>query len=243
VSASDEPPPSRHPSAAMIASAAAGVLAEPFRALVVLHCQRCAQCDSDFCLSLSVAAVVAREALAADGTRPLPASLRRSKPRDWTWEELTSEEGLRPVGPGLSARLVHADGEARLWLLRFEPGAKVPLHEHKGMELTYFVAGEFTDANGRYRPDDLREYDPGTFDELVTGEVPGLGLLAVDGPLVYVEARYRRLLPDFTCGPKREKARRPRTGGRRARGSAPSRRQERGRRDQAGRPANPHAVT
>ena len=51
---------------------------------------------------------------------------------------------------------------AALALLRYEPGASVPLHEHVGLETICVLSGSQSDEAGLYRAGDVVVNPPGT---------------------------------------------------------------------------------
>ena len=62
-------------------------------------------------------------------------------PRDW-----------RPLRPGIEIRVLQesVDGEERVALLRYRPGATVPRHRHLGEEHIYVLEGAQEDECGHY---------------------------------------------------------------------------------------------
>ena len=63
-----------------------------------------------------------------------------------------------PFRPGVEiCHLVRADGGKgpALALLRYRPGARVPLHEHVGLETICVLAGSQSDEAGTYRAGDV----------------------------------------------------------------------------------------
>ena len=49
----------------------------------------------------------------------------------------------------------HASDEPALALLRYEPGARVPLHEHTGLETICVLSGSQSDDAGTYKAGDV----------------------------------------------------------------------------------------
>lgn len=62
-------------------------------------------------------------------------------------------------------------------LIRFEPGATVPLHEHRGYEHIYVLSGSQTDDNGRIESGTLMIHPPGSRHRIVSEE--GCTVLAI----------------------------------------------------------------
>ena len=52
--------------------------------------------------------------------------------------------------PGVKFKVLHRDEATggQTLLLKFEPGAKTPLHEHTGLEQTFVIEGSLTDHDG-----------------------------------------------------------------------------------------------
>lgn len=195
--------PAHHPSEATLACHAAGTLAGPAATAVSMHlavCPACRRAVRD--AEAAAAAALLDEVPAEMGEGALAATLRRivagPPPRPVAAAPDLSERGAGWAGPGLRRRLLGRDGDARLWLLRMEPGAAVPWHAHTGTELTLFLRGRFRDPAGSYRPGDLREYTDGEADRLeCVGDGPGVGLLAVEGPLLYRHWLPRLVMPSY----------------------------------------------
>ncbi len=74
----------------------------------------------------------------------------------------------RMMGPGLSqVRLWTGPNDERLWLLKARGGAKIPSHDHKGLEFTLVLQGSYRVGNERYEPglleiadDDTKNHTP-----------------------------------------------------------------------------------
>lgn len=71
--------------------------------------------------------------------------------------KLRDEPGWRPWHPGIQIQLLYqeADGGPAAALLRYEPGAAVPSHEHRGYEHILVLDGA--------QQDEHRTYPAGTF--------------------------------------------------------------------------------
>jgi anti-sigma factor ChrR (cupin superfamily) len=65
-----------------------------------------------------------------------------------TWKDLD----WQPLRPGVEAFWLHRDGPdaPAAALLRYQPGATVPPHEHAGAEHILVLAGAQQDADGEY---------------------------------------------------------------------------------------------
>jgi len=82
---------------------------------------------------------------------------------DLAWETLR---------PGVDIHWIYRDGEdgAALALIRFQPGGRVPLHEHRGYEHILVLSGSQTDENGRLDAGSLMVHAPGTRHSIVSEE-------------------------------------------------------------------------
>ncbi len=77
--------------------------------------------------------------------RILPASDYASLP--WRW-----------VGPGV--RMMSVDcGEGKLVMLNISAGRKMPVHSHRGNELTLILQGGYSDALGQFNAGDVADLD------------------------------------------------------------------------------------
>jgi anti-sigma factor ChrR (cupin superfamily) len=76
------------------------------------------------------------------------------------WDDLAWE----PFRPGVRAHWLYRTGEdgPAAALLRYVPGASVPLHEHTGFEHILVLAGSQSDGSARYGEGALLISPPGT---------------------------------------------------------------------------------
>jgi len=75
-----------------------------------------------------------------------------------------------PFRDGVSIVRLYGDGASgsSAALLRYEPSASVPLHEHPGYEHILVLAGEQSDARGRYPKGTLLISPPGSSHRVVS---------------------------------------------------------------------------
>lgn len=73
-------------------------------------------------------------------------------PRALNAIDMGSFSGLGKIS---RAKLQLNEGEIHTHLLHMEAGGKVPVHTHKGYELTLLLAGTFSDDMGEYSPGDF----------------------------------------------------------------------------------------
>jgi putative transcriptional regulator len=102
----------------------------------------------------------------------LPAPLRGYELGPW-----------RRIGRGVEWRSVNvpADRDMRVFMLRAEPGIRLPRHKHKGDEWTCVFAGAFRHQLGRYGPGDFDEADEAVeHHPVVEDGVPCVCLVALE---------------------------------------------------------------
>lgn len=70
----------------------------------------------------------------------------------------------KPFQPGVDIYRLYEDGEtgANAALLRFQPGGRVPLHEHTGYEHIFVLSGSQVDENSEAATGSLIINPPGT---------------------------------------------------------------------------------
>jgi len=75
-------------------------------------------------------------------TAPFDGQTMIVQAKDMPWTEAKT--------PGIKFKVLQRDEAtgAQTLLLKFEPGAKTPLHEHTGLEQTYVIEGSLIDHDG-----------------------------------------------------------------------------------------------
>ncbi len=82
---------------------------------------------------------------------------------------LKDEPGWEPLRPGVSIRrLYQSPGGAAAALLRYEPGASIPRHEHLGYEHVLVLDGAQSDEYGQYAAGTLVVNRPGSSHRVVS---------------------------------------------------------------------------
>jgi anti-sigma factor ChrR (cupin superfamily) len=72
-------------------------------------------------------------------------------------------DGWQPFRPGVEVRWMYrVDGGSSAALLRYEPGASIPRHEHAGYEHIVVLAGSQSDGYGDYPAGTLIVNRPGS---------------------------------------------------------------------------------
>jgi anti-sigma factor ChrR (cupin superfamily) len=74
--------------------------------------------------------------------------------------------------PGVHVHWLYRDGDhgSAAAFIRFQPGGRVPLHEHRGFEHIIVLQGSQTDENGRLEAGGLMVHAPGTRHSIVSTE-------------------------------------------------------------------------
>lgn len=90
----------------------------------------------------------------------------------------------RWIAPGVHMiRAVHSDRDT-LILLKIAPGRSVPVHSHRGTELTQILRGAYDDALGHFGPGDAADLDDETEHQPITAPgSPCICVAAMDAPL------------------------------------------------------------
>lgn len=117
---------------------------------------------------------------AARSTDPdcLPHPLQAYFGRSW------SALRWRWVAPGVHMIRAAHSGRDTLLLLKIAPGKSVPLHSHRGTELTHILRGAYDDVLGRFGPGDAADLDNETEHQPITAPgVPCICVAALDAPL------------------------------------------------------------
>lgn len=102
--------------------------------------------------------------------------------------ELRDDLPFESVFPGVRiTRLYRApEGGSSAAILRYEPGARVPLHRHTGYEHIYVLEGSQRDERGEYGAGTLVVNPPGT--EHSVESLGGCVVLAIwERPVAFVE--------------------------------------------------------
>jgi putative transcriptional regulator len=168
---------SHHPTDLTLSSFAAGTLDEARSVVVAAHVSLCPQCRramsalEDFGGALLDKMPVAP--LRADAIERAMASIEASDEPSVYATPRTTEAGMpavlapydlgswRRIGGGVWWRSVGvpADDGVRVFMLRANPGTRLPHHRHSGSEWTCVIEGAFRHEGGRYGLGDFDEAD------------------------------------------------------------------------------------
>lgn len=191
-----------HPSDETLAAFAAGTL-DGARALVVAtHVALCPHCRGAVQMMEAVGgALIKTIAPAAMSDGALAHALARlddvapaAKPMHAMANDLPAPLAAYPLGPwkriGRGVRLrsvaLPEQSDMRVFMLRAEPGTRLPRHRHRGDEWTCVLEGAFTHEGGRYGPGDMDEADEGVeHHPFVENEGPCLCLVALEKGILF----------------------------------------------------------
>jgi putative transcriptional regulator len=184
----------RHPSEATLLAYAAGTLAPALAIVAAAHLRTCSACRGDVALLEAAGGALldaaAPEPLAEAALRaaldrldaplpPAPALLHPGLPPPLDRVRLGR---WWPVAPGVRWRLLRVPGPAFGALVLAGPGRALPVHAHRGLELTAVLSGAFADASGQYVAGDLCEPDgPDDHRPVAIGAEPCLCVIASEG--------------------------------------------------------------
>jgi putative transcriptional regulator len=116
----------------------------------------------------------------------LPRSLQRIAEKRSKWLSLG----------GIATAKLPGTAEHHLSLLCIDTGTEVPLHTHKGLEITLVLAGEMVDEMGRYAAGDLIINTPDhTHTPRNLSDEPCLCLSVLTAPLEFKQGLTRLLNP------------------------------------------------
>ena len=168
-----------HPSEVTLANHASGRLGRLPGLVVATHLSYCAACRATAHLVEAVGGLLIeqlpptplgpqaldRTLARLDGLSDAPGADETStllEPQPSVWP--APLHGLRVgrfrwLGPGVHFAELLRSGDELLGLLRLRAGVVVPLHAHRGTELTCVLAGAYRDATGLYGPGDIEQAD------------------------------------------------------------------------------------
>lgn len=204
-----------HPDDATLISYASGSLLESFEILVACHLTRCEQCRQRVSQAEQLGAAM-MESADIKSTASVPSTDRDTfmamlddvERSSESHEHSTKVDSLvrshvipeplqrllqsndpslpwKRLVPGIQQiRLDSRDGGLRL--MKIAPGMSIPLHTHKGSELTFILYGSYSDELGRLQPGDVSDLDADVEHQPITdGKEPCICLVATDAPLVF----------------------------------------------------------
>jgi putative transcriptional regulator len=170
--------PRHHPSADLLLDHAVGAMGPGPRLALAIHLSACADCRRRVALTEAVGGVLlsslpqarmAPEALdfaLARIERPAPQAPARDAPPRADWIEVpalvreAAHRRRRWAAPGVwVAPVIGGARGRRAYLLRVAAGMAMPVHTHRGSEMTVVLKGAFTDRAETFGPGDFAECD------------------------------------------------------------------------------------
>lgn len=167
-----------HPTDLTLAAYAAGTLDEGRRLVVSTHLSLCAQCRRAVRAFEQVGGAlldeIAPTALASDARARLmerlgtpearPTALKAAQTSSIRLPPPLAQYDIGPwrwIGRGVHWCAVSApvENDIRVFMLKAEPGTRLPHHRHSGFEWTCVLEGAFRHDLGRYGPGDFDEAD------------------------------------------------------------------------------------
>lgn len=198
---------------ALLMAYSAGQLPEAFALVVAAHVSLCDECrvraegfdavggavlEEVGAAEMAEGSLAATLALIGRGPKdpivprraPAPAAVLPAPVRDYVGGDVEAVR-WRPVGGGVRQAILPTARDASARLLWIPPGAAVPDHGHRGLELTLVLQGAFRDAGDRFGRGDVEVADEGVQHTPVAEQgAPCICLAATDAPL-----RFAGLLP------------------------------------------------
>ena len=102
----------------------------------------------------------------------------------------------KKAGKNIRVCKLRSEGESSLWMIRGEPGAKLPAHSHGGQELTLILKGSYACSSQIYSKGDLHESDEeGAHQPIIIGSEECVSLVATEGKLKFEHWIPRLLQP------------------------------------------------
>ena len=212
-----------HPEEATLAAYAAGSLPTALALVVGCHLEYCTRCREAVAQAEALggalmddlpqqalkpgagAAMLARLDLDEDVVPAAPAPSRRApavnpqlptKLQRLLGDQSLEHSAWRSAGPGVRLlKLGCAEGNAVL--MDIAPGYQVPVHSHRGTELTLIINGDYQDNLGRFASGDVADLDDRTEHQPKAGAQGCLCLAGLDAPVKYKGLIPRLLQPLF----------------------------------------------
>ncbi len=153
----------------------------------------------------ALAAVLSRIDEPVPGKQPVrpappPATTDRVLPaplREWLGVDDVEDLDWSFMGPGMKkVMLWRGPGDQRVWMLRARPGTEIPVHGHRGTELTLVLKGAFKDPHGRFARGDIEEKNEADMHGLTIEEGEECICLALtEGPIRLKSVAARLIQP------------------------------------------------
>lgn len=205
--------PRYHPDDSTLVSYAAGSLPESQSLVVACHVRLCPGCQGKIAEAETLGGTL------LSNLKPLATSPEKrarflsrfgqaqgnSQPRSSSalaMDKIFSPDYLSTfnwvhVAPGVKQIILPSQAPHRLRLLRISPGRSMPLHSHRGSELTLVLQGAYSDETGQYKKGDVSDHDTDITHQPIAGKESCICLVATDAPLKFTGWLPRILQPFF----------------------------------------------
>ena len=112
----------------------------------------------------------------ADRNAPFEGQTKIVNVNDMPWQDATT--------PGIKFKVLYRDATtgAQTLLLKFEPGAKTPLHQHTGLEQTFVLQGSMSDHDGTISAGNFVWRQAGSVHQAQSGEDGSLHIAFFSSP-------------------------------------------------------------
>jgi putative transcriptional regulator len=205
--------PAHHPAEATLFDYGAGSLSEPLALAVATHVSVCRECRDKLHDIETIGGILlddlpphalAEDAFATtlqrlDRAVAAPPTASSSRNALQVYKDGGEELAWTELGRGIAAvDVVRRPGrQVRATLFKVARGTVLPLHGHRGREMTVVMEGAFEDETGRFAPGDFIEHDDGVVHRpAVAAEADCVCLIAVEGRLRF-KGLWGRLIPLF----------------------------------------------
>jgi len=102
----------------------------------------------------------------------------------------------KTAGKNIRVCKLRSEEDNSLWMIRGEPGAKLPEHSHGGQELTLILKGSYACSSQIYSKGDLHESDEeGSHQPIIVGNEECVSLVSTEGKLKFEHWLPRLLQP------------------------------------------------
>ena len=102
----------------------------------------------------------------------------------------------KSAGKDINVCKLRSEGDSSLWMIRGQPGAKLPSHSHGGQELTLILKGSYACSSQIFSKGDLHECDEeGAHQPIIIGKEECVSLVATEGKIRFEHWLPRLLQP------------------------------------------------
>lgn len=119
---------------------------------------------------------MSEQAHAADRSAPFEGQTKIVNVNDMPWQDATT--------PGIKFKVLYRDEKtgASTLLLKFEPGARTPLHQHTGLEQTFVLQGSLSDHDGTISAGNFVWRQAGSIHQAQSGQEGSLHIAFFSSP-------------------------------------------------------------